>query len=128
MIVIQALLLTVLFGSTVVCRHHQQKHRPVKPHFRSVLPSILSDVEDLDELKGNIEQPLMEEGNESQQEPERKIDAPSEHILEKPSGIDVDKPLGEQEIEKSLGPQEVIQTLSNTFGHRYLECEVMVSI
>lgn len=124
MIVIQALLLTVLFESTVVCRHRQQKHRQVKPHFKSVLPSILHDVEDLDELKGNIEQPLMEE---EKQEPEGKNDTPGDYKFEEGTGIDIDEPLGDKE-EKSLLPKEVIRNLSNTFGHRYLECETMVSI
>lgn len=121
MVVFQLLLLIVLFRSTVVSRHHQLKHRQEKPHFRSVLPSVFQNVDDLDELTGNIEQPLMEEETQ-------KIDATNDHKLEELTGIDIDKPLQDHEIEKSLQPQEVIKTLSNTFGHKYEECEAMVSI
>lgn len=125
MIVFQMLLLIVLFRNTVISRHHQDKHRQVKPHYRSVLPSILHRVEDLKELTGNIEQPIIEE---EKQDIEKKSYARDDHKLENPTGIDVDKPLSEHEIEKSLRPQEVIQNLSKTFGHRYLECEAMVSV
>lgn len=125
MIVIQVLLLTLFFESTVVSRHHQQKHRQVKPHFRAVLPSILQDVDDLDELTGSIEQPFMEE---KKQEPLKNTDPPGDYTFKKPTGIDIDEPLEENEMEKSLRPEQVIQNLSNTFGHRYLECEAMVSI
>lgn len=125
MIVFQVLFLTVLFGNTVISRHLQEKHRQVKPHFRSALPSILHDVEDLDELTGNIEQPFLKK---EKQEPEKKNDAPGDHTLGGPTGIDIDKPLSEHKIQKSLSPQEVVKNFSNTFGHRYLECEAMVSV
>lgn len=121
MVVFQVFLLIVIFRSAVVSRHHQLKHRQEKPHFRSVLPSMFQNIDDLDEITGNIEQPVMEEETQ-------KNDATDDHKLEELTGIDIDKPLQDHEIEKSLQPQEVIQNLSKTFGHKYLECEAMVSI
>lgn len=120
----RVLLFTLLFKITVNSRPHGQKHLKKKPNFRAVVPSILDDVDDFDELKGTIEQPLVAE---EKAEPEEKNNEPlKDYNLKEPTGIDFDKPLEEHEMQKPLQPTEVIQNLSNTFGHKYLECEALV--